>query len=245
MNTRQAAIDSGAAGADGIPEYLSRHYWWAYLWPFSRPFFDHPAIISAILFGQYRLLRDATIDRLAAADTGRTLQLTCVYGDLTNRILDATEPEPLHITDVANLQLELARRKAPAEQLQATRMNVERLAYQDGSFDTIVIFFLLHEMPPVARSAVLRESLRCLAPGGRLLITEYAERPEGHFLYRNRWIRRLLERAEPFLASFWHESLTALVQRLADQLGRQVSETHSEAHFKGFYRILEYRQSGD
>lgn len=41
---------------DGKPDYLARHYWWAYLWSVSVWFFDHQPIINAILFGQYRTL---------------------------------------------------------------------------------------------------------------------------------------------------------------------------------------------
>jgi len=26
---------------DGVPVYLARHYWWAYLWPPAIWFFDH------------------------------------------------------------------------------------------------------------------------------------------------------------------------------------------------------------
>ena len=41
---------------DGIPKYLARYYWWAYLWSVGVWFFDHQPIINAILFGQYRKL---------------------------------------------------------------------------------------------------------------------------------------------------------------------------------------------
>lgn len=245
MNTRPASLQSPVVGPDGLPDYLTRHYWWAYLWPFSRAFFDHPAIISAILFGHYRTLRDATLKQLAAAPTpGKTLQLTCVYGDLSNRLMDHIDPAPLHLTDVAELQLDLARSKAAPERLQATRMNVEQLAYRDGGFNTVLIFFLLHELPAMARARVLRESLRVLSPGGRLLITEYSEQPERHLLYRSRLLRGILKRAEPFLDGFWHEDLTALLREQTESLGRTLEMVHEETRFRGFYRVLEFRVDG-
>ncbi|MCF7821522.1 MAG: hypothetical protein K9M17_03650, partial [Mariprofundaceae bacterium] len=89
---------------DGIPDYLARHYWWAYLWPRSVWFFDHQPIINAILFGQYRKLMDATIERLKEAPLHRTLQLTCVYGSLTPNLIGQLST-PLHITDAATVQL--------------------------------------------------------------------------------------------------------------------------------------------
>ena len=60
---------------DGIPVYLARHYWWAYLWPAAVWFFDHQPIINAILFGQYGKLMRATMARLKNADHQNSLQL--------------------------------------------------------------------------------------------------------------------------------------------------------------------------
>ena len=63
---------------DGVPDYLARYYWWAYLWRGGIWLFDHQPIINAILFGQYDKLLEKT---LALADTrpdARLLQLTCV-----------------------------------------------------------------------------------------------------------------------------------------------------------------------
>ena len=36
---------------DGVPEYLARYYWWAYLWRGGIWFFDHQFVINAILLG--------------------------------------------------------------------------------------------------------------------------------------------------------------------------------------------------
>ncbi len=127
---------------DGMPVYLARHYWWAYLWPAAVWFFDHQPIINAILFGQYKKLMRATMTRLPNAAGESILQLTCVYGELTPKLIEAISPTPLHITDVAMVQLELAKSKAPCENaLLAALMNAEHLAYRDDSFSTVVLFF--------------------------------------------------------------------------------------------------------
>lgn len=122
--------------------YLARHYWWAYLWPVAVWFFDHQPIINAILFGQYGKLMRATMARMRSAPNGSILQLTCVYGELTPKLIETVSPTPLHITDVAMVQLELVKNKAPGEDaLLVTRMNAEYLAYKDDSFSTVVLFF--------------------------------------------------------------------------------------------------------
>jgi len=227
--------------ADGMPDYLVRYYWWAYLWKRSVWFFDHQPIINAILFGQYRSLMQATLARLPRNISGRVLQLTCVYGSLTPALL-ARLPGSLHLTDVADVQLQLARSKVkPGQQLLATRMNAEELAYKKDTFTTVVLFFLLHEMPPQARRHTLAECMRVIEHGGSLLVTEYGALPVRHWLYRLLPARWLMTHLEPFLAGFWREDMTLLLNELASFENKQVELVSYEQIFSGFYRVSEYR----
>jgi ubiquinone/menaquinone biosynthesis C-methylase UbiE len=227
---------------DGVPEYLARHYWWAYLWRTGVWFFDHQPVISTILFGQYRKLLDVTLERLDAAPCGETLQLSCVYGMFTPKLARKFAGLPLHITDVAQVQLDQTLGKIPADRhLVATRMNAESLGYADRVFDSVIVFFLLHELPAEARHRVLSEALRVLAPGGRLLMVEYAPLPRDHLLYRFPPFRALLTRLEPFLKSHWHEVYPERMAVLASQLGRAAHEVWRKDLFGAFYRVSEYR----
>lgn len=227
---------------DSVPYYLARYYWWAYLWRPAIWFFDHQAIINAILFGQYKVLMRTTLARLESVANGNVLQLTCVYGLLTPNLIDKIAPRQLHVADVSQAQLELARRKQPRPaSLTATRMNAERLGYRDNAFSTIVIFFLLHEMPPEARCNTLSECLRVLSPGGTLLFTEYAPLPHQHFLYRVTPIRALLTRLEPFLESFWQDDILSLLKALGRPWGKRGEVVSDKLIFDGFYRVTEFR----
>lgn len=155
--------------------------------------------------------------------------------------MQTIHPAPLHITDIAPIQLSLAQSKAePASQLLATRMNAEQLAYKNKTFSTIVLFFLLHEMPSQARQNTLFEAIRVLNDGGHLLITEYAELPDQHFLYRFFPIRWLTTKLEPFLHSFWHENLYATLQILAKQQGKSIVQVNHTYIFSRFYRVTTY-----
>ncbi len=227
---------------DGIPLYLARYYWWAYLWPVTVWFFDHQWIINAILFGQYRKLMGATMARLKLADHQNTLQLTCVYGELTPKLIETVSPTPLHITDAALIQLELAESKASQEgSLLATRMNAEQLGYKNDSFTTVVLFFLLHEMPPEARVNVLRECMRVIPAGGTLLVTEYAPLPTNHIIYRFPPSRWLITKLEPFLDSFWREDVGALLCEHGKAYGKMARIESDERIFANFYRVTEYK----
>jgi len=227
---------------DGIPWYLARYYWWAYLWKRSIWFFDHQPIINAILFGQYQRLMEATLARYRPEAGDRVLQLTCVYGKLTPTIAAST-PAGLHIMDACTAQLELAQRKcaAIAAPLYAARMNAESLGYAPDSFDHVILFFLLHEMPPEARANVYDDMLRVTRPGGTILITEYGTLPTHHWLYRFAPFRWLLGRLEPFLPGFWHEDLDAKLIEAADRHGKHIERIGEDAIFSGFYRVVAYR----
>ncbi len=225
---------------DGKPEYLVRHYWWAYLWHWGVWFFDHQPIINAILFGQYKTLSyRALSDCLKDRPEGRFLQLTCAYGSLTPSLIDAIDDE-LYLMDVAEIQLSATQKKlmdADKKRLLCARMNAEYLAYRNDSFATVLIFFLLHELPPEARERSLSEAIRVLRPGGRFVIAEYGARPEKHLLWRFPPTRYVLQRLEPFLKSFWRMDLVATLHKHAhkqDKIIRQVNEFHC---FSNFYRV--------
>lgn len=224
---------------DSIPIYLARHYWWAYLWRPGAWFFDHQTIINAILFGQYNKLLRALMTRIKPNMEGRTLQLSCAYGRLTPALIELIYPDHLHITDVSTLQLEIAQRKA-ATRLTVTRMNSEQLGYKDNSFTTIILFFLLHEMPAEARRNTLSECMRILAPEGTLICTEYAPLPYRHPLYRFPLSRWLLTTLEPFLASFWQEDIGMLLNEQGWQWGKHMEIRSDKLLFNGFYRVTEY-----
>ncbi len=225
---------------DGNPEYLVRNYWWAYLSPAGVWFFSHHNIINLILFGQYRTLLSALTARLGHAPCKRMLQLTCAYGELTPTL--AKHTEELHLNDVATIQLQLASRALSrhGRTAQMARMNAEALAYASNSFDTLIIFFLLHELPPAARQHALEEALRVLKPNGRLLLAEYGTNRGSHPLHRLLPFRWTLERLEPFLCDFWHSDLHAQLQECAARQSKSLRLVGETAVFGGFYRVMEY-----
>ena len=227
---------------DGVPEYLARYYWWAYLWRWGIWFFDHQPVINAILFGHYDRLLKRTLAQVDTRPDARLLQLTCVYGKLTPSLLSGTANE-IHLCDIATGQLELARRKTlhVADRCHLARMNAESLAYRDDAFDQVIIFFLFHEMPAEARRRTYAEIARVVRPGGSVLITEYAATPQRHWLYRLMPFRWLLGRLEPFLPGFWKENVTEKLGEAFKQSGKALAgEPVVEYCFAGFYRIMRF-----
>lgn len=227
---------------DGVPEYLAHYYWWAYLWRVSIWFFDHQPVINAILFGQYDKLLQKTLAQAESKPAAKILQLTCVYGKLTPALLSSTGNE-VHLCDAATGQLRLARRKTRhvAEHCHLARMNAECLGYRNDAFDQVIVFFLFHEMPAVARHNTYAEIARVVRPGGSVLITEYAATPRRHWLYRLAPFRWLICRLEPFLAEFWQEDVAAKLSGALEQHGKALDgEPTVEYCFAGFYRVMRF-----
>lgn len=227
----------------GTPEYLARHYWWAYLDPAGVWFFDHYPVINLILFGQYRNILDEVMRRYAATGGARTLQLACAYGSLTPALARAANTRELHLLDAAAIQLRAAQRKifSVGKLALYARINAEALAYAADSFDTVIVFFLLHELPGEARQRVLQETVRVLKPGGHLLIAEYGANRGIHVLHRLAPLRRMLEKLEPFLGDFWRSDLHAQLAACAQHSGKNLRHNGETALFGGFYRVMEYR----
>ncbi len=227
---------------DGVPEYLARYYWWAYLWRWGIWFFDHQSVINAILFGQYDKLLKKSLAQIETKPAAKILQLTCVYGKLTPSLLSSTGNE-VHLCDAATGQLHLTRRKTRhvANRCHLARMNAECLGYRNDAFDQVIVFFLFHEMPAEARQNTYAEIARVVRPGGSVLIAEYAETPHNHWLYRIVLLRWLLGYLEPFLHGFWQEDIAAKLIDAFKRKGKVLNEVHGiEYCFARFYRIMRF-----
>lgn len=224
-----------------LPDYLRRYYAWAYVWPFSVWFFDHQPIINAILFGNYKKIMRHTMRMMDLPSAGKTIQIAGVYGELTPTL--ALGVEDLHVIDAAPIQLQAARRKLGEVGRTACLrlMRAEELHYPDGSFDTALMFLLLHELPAKARRESLAEALRVLRPGGRFVIAEYGECRNRHFFHRFWPMRWILTKAEPFLDGFWNESLTGVLKECGESVDRHVELEEEVKVFGGFYRVARYR----
>ena len=101
-----------------IPHYLESVYWWAYVHPRAVHLFEREWLVNSILFGNYGRLRDAALDELGAPTIpGRTLQVACVYGNLTRRLCERMASDAsLDVVDILPVQLQnLAGKLAPDE----------------------------------------------------------------------------------------------------------------------------------
>ena len=242
---RSADSVKPADDALALPDYLVKHYWWAYLWAPAVWFFDHQPIINTIVFGQYRKLTEATVRLLHPSQAGSTLMIASAYGNVITKAAKALGDNPLTVVDIAPIQLERAQVKLEKLGLDGnvtlTRMNAEALAYPGDRFDTAFMFLLLHELPVPSRRKALIEALRVVRPGGSLVLAEYGGFTKSHPFHRVPLLRWIFGKAEPFLPSLWHTDLDALLTECGNVTGKRVVCEDKVWMLGGFYRVWRYR----
>jgi ubiquinone/menaquinone biosynthesis C-methylase UbiE len=206
--TEKAVVLPFTAPNIGVPHYLSAHYWWAYIHPKAVHLFERQWLVNLILWGNYARLRDAALADMADSLTGCTLQVACVYGDLTARLSASIAPRggQLDVIDVLPIQLQNLRAKLPMDtSARLFTMDSTDLQFADASYDQAIVFFLLHEQPNRYRERTLSELCRVVKPGGQIVVVDYALPHWWHPL-RYLW-RPLLARLEPFALDLWRQEL--------------------------------------
>ena len=214
----------------GIPDYLRRHYWWAYIHPRGVKFFDRLWVVNFILLGNYSRLRDRALAEFGKAASGNILQLACVYGDLTTRLEKrvAAGSGKLDVVDVVPIQLSNLKKKLPGgTRVRLLRMDSADLSLPDASYDRVMLFFLLHEQPAAHRTKTLSEAFRVVKPGGKILIVDFA-RPHWWNPLFYLW-RPLLALLEPFALDLWRSDIASLLPPTWNKLRR-------ETFFGGFFQ---------
>jgi ubiquinone/menaquinone biosynthesis C-methylase UbiE len=190
-----------------VPRYLAETYWWAYVHPNAVRLFERQWLVNLILWGNFSRLRDAALDALGERLDGRTLQIACVYGDLTNRLrARLTTGGSLDVVDVLRVQLDnLARKLRGDPRVGLMQGDSSALDIATETYDRALLFFLLHEQPEEVRRRTICEALRVVKPGGRLVIVDYHRPLARNPLY---WpMVAILKTLEPFAMDLWRHEI--------------------------------------
>jgi ubiquinone/menaquinone biosynthesis C-methylase UbiE len=228
----QTAAAGRSRGDVEIPYYVSAHYWWAYVHPWAVRLFERPWLTNLILWGNYARLRDAALADMGEILPGRTLQVACVYGDLSYRVhaRAAAGGGSLDVIDVLQIQLDNLRRKLPAQaSARLLCMDSTQLSLPAARYDRALVFFLLHEQPDHAREGTMREVFRVVKPGGRIVIVDYAKPRVWHPL-RYLW-RPVLAALEPFALDLWGWEIANWLP-----IGAATGTSRKDSFFGGLYQ---------
>ncbi len=230
--------DTEDQASQSVPSYLERHYWWAYVHPNAVRVFERQWLVNLILWGNFGRLRDAALEYLGKPINGRTLQVACVYGDLTERLVSQLGADArLDVVDILPIQLDnLARKLGPAPGTTLELSDSSALDLPDAHYDQVLVFFLLHEQPLETRRRTVAEALRVTKPGGRVLFVDY-HRP--HAANPLRLVMNpVLRLLEPFALDLWREEISAWLPK-----ENQGLKVRKQTFFGGLYQMTEVRLS--
>jgi ubiquinone/menaquinone biosynthesis C-methylase UbiE len=214
-----------------VPAYLEETYWWAYVHPWAVRVFERGWLVNLILLGNYSRLRDAALSEIGCQPRARTLQVACVYGDLTVRLSgQLADDATLDVVDVMPIQLHNLQRKLPAgTRACLLHRDSTALGVADATYDRVLLFFLLHEQPLAVRRRTVAEAVRVTKPGGKIVLVDY-HRP-------HRWhplrgvMSAVLRRLEPFALDLWATELEDYLPQ-----GLEFAEVHKQTYFGGLYQ---------
>jgi ubiquinone/menaquinone biosynthesis C-methylase UbiE len=234
-STADATLDMAprTAAPLAVPRYLEQVYWWAYVHPNAVHVFEREWLVNAILFGNYGQLRDAALAALGEPVRGRTLQLACVYGNLTPRLSARLAPDAhLDVVDILPIQLRNLARKMPADaRVALLQGDSSALAFSDASYDQALLFFLLHEQPEHVRRGTLAEAMRVVRPGGRIVIVDYHRPVPLHPLRLP--MTGIFRRLEPYAMDLWRHPIEEFMPAHA-----KPASIEKRTYFGGLYQRL-------
>lgn len=222
-------IPSSDASFDLVPEYLRKVYTWAYLTPWLTGVLDRQVVVQAILWGNaQRLITEV----LALVDPGqRVFQPAAVYGDFSRQVARRVGPDGrLVVRDIAPVQVSLTRRKL-RDLAQADVAWGDAAEPDEGDFDAVTCFFLLHEVPDEVKVRVVQAMLSVVRPGGKAIFVDYHRPRRWHPLVPV--MKRVFAWLEPFALAMWTREIKDMAGVAADDF-RWVKRTR----FGGLYQVV-------
>jgi ubiquinone/menaquinone biosynthesis C-methylase UbiE len=178
-------------------------------------------------------LRDAALADLGGTVHGSTLQVACVYGNLTSKLRQRLAPDArLDVVDILPIQLKnLGKKLPPDPRVALLHGDSSSLACADATYDQVLLFFLLHEQPEAVRRGTLAEAVRAVKPGGKVVIVDYHRQSRWHVM--RPLMRLVFRKLEPYAMDLWnHEVQHFMPPRL------QPSSMAKQTYFGGLYQKL-------
>ncbi len=228
-------VRTTTAAPPPIPSYLHQHYWWAYVHPSAPKVFERPWLVDLILWGNYRRLIDAAMAALGQKLPGRSLQIACVYGELTRLLSQriAQSGGTLDVLDILPVQLANLRAKLPADApVSLLQQDSSAMDIPDATYDRVLLFFLLHEQPADVRRATLAEAQRVVKPGGQIVIVDFS-RPKAWHPLRYLWLP-VLTVLEPFAPDLWRND-----ERICLPPAEGTRSVKRRTYFGGMYQLID------
>ena len=200
---------------DGVPDYMTEVYDWAYVDPKWVRALDRNIVVRILLFLNDQRLMRAYLNEIEPGM--KVWQVAHVYGDLVTRVAQKVGTEGTFLlTDITPVQIEHGSRKlAGMDWAKVIRGDAaEFKGCGEGSYDLICSFFLLHEVPEGKKYEIVANLLEQLPKGGKLVFVDYHNPAKWQPI---RYILKIVNHyLEPFAEAMWKNEIRHYA-RNADQ----------------------------
>ncbi|WP_297573414.1 rhodoquinone biosynthesis methyltransferase RquA [uncultured Deefgea sp.] len=190
---------------DGVPEYMTEVYDWAYVDPKWVKVLDRNIVVRILLFLNDQRLMKCYLDEIQPGM--RVWQLAHVYGDLVRRAAQRVGPAgAFHLTDVTPIQIEHGSKKLKGmDWAKVIRSDAAGFAGIGGDYQLICSFFLLHEVPDEKKYEIVNHMLAKLPVGGKAIFVDYHNPKKWQPI---RYILKLVNHLlEPFANALWDNEI--------------------------------------
>ena len=138
-------------------------------------------MVAIMFLGRGRRFRGYLADLTGVNPGDRVLDVGCGTGTLALVLAGRAGPQGAMIgVDASPEMIAAAQAKAGGKKGAPTFQvaPAQDLPFPDGSFDAVSTSLMIHHLAEADRTGAIREMLRVLRPGGRLLIVEF-QAPQG------------------------------------------------------------------
>lgn len=214
-----------------IPHYIVDNYSKFYTGKLVK-FLDNKLTINLLFFLQRRKLEREVLKEIGKVET--MLQISCCYGNLSSKLVShvvGQNPSAMvDIIDVIPYQLHRLANKLVNHPFK----NNINLWVQDASityyksYDCIIIYFLLNEVPDFTKKSIIEIALSALNSKGKLIIVDY-QKPN-NYNPLNLLVKPIFYFYKPFGFNLWERGILGFTNKLAS------FTTKTTKYFGGLYQ---------
>lgn len=181
-----------------IPAYVREIYGKFYSNKKLCQLMDDERIASMLSMGSHKKIVADVVKEISTNSS--VLQIGCTFGRQIEAVAEKIGAYGKYvIADVDPAQIERCRSKSIYQKIDfqvydaATPFNEK--------YDTVIVYMLLHELPPTTKSKVINNALDCVEEGGKVIFVDYHQPSKWNVL---RFLIKPFNRLyQPFAESMW------------------------------------------
>jgi ubiquinone/menaquinone biosynthesis C-methylase UbiE len=188
-----------------FPPYLTNIYGWLYLRPRTYKLFDNKTVQNILTLGANRLLINELKKEILPHSN--ILQIGVTFGNQIEETYEIIKKHGAYtVIDIIPALLKRYQEKNSDKRIHWVKANAAKEI--KGNYDIIICPFLLHELPPLTRAAVLENIINALSPQGKAVFIDYHLPSEFNPL--KYFIRAFNRLYQPFAEELWKNSIRNL-----------------------------------